>query len=806
MIVTMRPFISFRCHSSVLRWIIAAMLVLSSIVVSSCSYRPAPTYSVRFEALLHRPAVADHVYLTGNNEQLGNWNPSAVPMTEESDSVWSVTLPIRENETVHYKVTAGSWWVEALSRDEARYEDFVLTVSGDTTVSVEVFDWLNTMSNGRPVYSTKRFHPSRGPVSIDDFWRYRAGDSLAWASTKYDDNNWVSTDPFIRWTKPSDPRWEGLGWFRFHMYVDSSLWNKTIAFRINQLGASQVYYDGRLLYSFGKIGPTPSTTEPNAMSWWQQMQIDPQYDQVIAVRYANYDWQSIIRNGYLPGFLIRLGDVNSAFRDAATVREHAVRQTVFVLIPLTLFFLHFFLYGFYRKQRQNLYYAICMLGFAGLTYFNYERDVVVNVSMIVLFTRLSSVCVALAIFFGLLTSYESNYVKMPRRFWAFLAIFCFICIDALAGFFGRTLSTLNYVFFGLTFLDIAYGAFSKKSKKLHGGWLLLAGFAFLAAFVALQILIDYSIVTTVYGSSQMYVYGMMGLAVSMSVFLSYNFSRVNKDLELQLDTVKLLSEKAFEQERVAHKLELERKVIEVENDRKNKELDSARDLQLSLLPQSIPNIKGVDIAAFMKTATEVGGDYYDFIETPSGGLLVAIGDATGHGLKAGNMVIATKGLLNVLSGTDELDTILKSANRAIKRMNLHMLTMCLALARIEGHLLRYSSAGMPPLFVYRRKSGSTEQLTLKAMPLGAVHEFPYKQLNTELFEGDVLAMVSDGLVEMFNASRENYGMENIAETLQNNVEKPAQEIVNNLIAGAAAWSGETPLEDDLTIVVIKLDS
>ena len=247
-------------------------------------------------------------------------------------------------------------------------------------------------------------------------------------------------------------------------------------------------------------------------------------------------------------------------------------------------------------------------------------------------------------------------------------------------------------------------------------------------------------------------------------------------------------------------------MIEVENDRKNKELDSARDLQLSLLPQSIPNIKGVDIAAFMKTATEVGGDYYDFIETPSGGLLVAIGDATGHGLKAGNMVIATKGLLNVLSGTDELDTILTSANRAIKRMNLHMLTMCLALARIEGHQLRYSSAGMPPLFVYRKKTGSTEQLTLKAMPLGAVHEFPYKQLNTELFEGDVLAMVSDGLVEMFNASRENYGMENIAETLQNNVEKPAQEIVNNLIAGAAAWSGETPLEDDLTIVVIKLDS
>ena len=83
--------------------------------------------------------------------------------------------------------------------------------------------------------------------------------------------------------------------------------------------------------------------------------------------------------------------------------------------------------------------------------------------------------------------------------------------------------------------------------------------------------------------------------------------------------------------------------------------------------------------------------------------MVVVGDATGHGLKAGNMVTATKGLLNMLSNQENVEDILISANSAIKRMNLPMITMCLAVARIRGNTLWYSSAGMPPLLVYRAR-------------------------------------------------------------------------------------------------------
>ena len=78
-----------------------------------------------------------------------------------------------------------------------------------------------------------------------------------------------------------------------------------------------------------------------------------------------------------------------------------------------------------------------------------------------------------------------------------------------------------------------------------------------------------------------------------------------------------------------------KKFLQLENNRKTKELDEARNLQLSMLPKVLPQVPNLDIAVYMKTATEVGGDYYDFNVGTDGTLTVAIGDATGHGMKAG---------------------------------------------------------------------------------------------------------------------------------------------------------------------------
>jgi serine phosphatase RsbU (regulator of sigma subunit) len=128
--------------------------------------------------------------------------------------------------------------------------------------------------------------------------------------------------------------------------------------------------------------------------------------------------------------------------------------------------------------------------------------------------------------------------------------------------------------------------------------------------------------------------------------------------------------------------------IEAEYQQRAKEMEEARQLQLSMLPQGVPYLPHVEVAACMKPATEVGGDYYDWRLGADGTLTVAIGDATGHGLKAGTMVTVTKGLFNHLAEQADLVDTLSQTSRALKRMNLRSLFMAMTLVRLKGYHLQ----------------------------------------------------------------------------------------------------------------------
>src|SRR6185503_18900684 len=125
---------------------------------------------------------------------------------------------------------------------------------------------------------------------------------------------------------------------------------------------------------------------------------------------------------------------------------------------------------------------------------------------------------------------------------------------------------------------------------------------------------------------------------SMSLYLSREFARTDRELRRQLIEVERLSIEMLEQERRAQREETERKLLEAEYRRKSEELEEARALQMSMLPREIPIFERLEIAAWISTASEVGGDYYDFA-VDDGVLLLGIGDATGHGMRAGTMVI-----------------------------------------------------------------------------------------------------------------------------------------------------------------------
>jgi len=142
------------------------------------------------------------------------------------------------------------------------------------------------------------------------------------------------------------------------------------------------------------------------------------------------------------------------------------------------------------------------------------------------------------------------------------------------------------------------------------------------------------------------------------------------------------------------------RIRKIEEDRKNKELQAARDLQQSMLPKENPKRPDLDIATFIRSSTEVGGDYYDFFPQKDGSLFSVCGDATGHGVTSGMMVSVTKAGLNGINPVKP-NKILQRLNRVVKRIDLGTLRMSLNIAEITQNEVYLSSAAMPPIYLYK---------------------------------------------------------------------------------------------------------
>lgn len=259
----------------------------------------------------------------------------------------------------------------------------------------------------------------------------------------------------------------------------------------------------------------------------------------------------------------------------------------------------------------------------------------------------------------------------------------------------------------------------------------------------------------------------------------------------------------LEQERLRKEEEIARCLLAAENERRRGELAEARDFQLSLLPRELPRRAGLRVAVSMTTATEVGGDYYDFLDGAAGELVVAVGDATGHGAAAGTMVTAVKGLFAGGAAESAPAAFLRAANAAVHRMGLVRRAMALTVARVDGRRVTLSAAGMPPVLHYRAATGAVEELALPGTPLGARADFPYAQATLELAASDALLFLSDGLPELPGASGEPFGYERLARRFGELAPGGAEATVAGLTSLVAEWSGDRAPADDVTFLVLE---
>ena len=249
---------------------------------------------------------------------------------------------------------------------------------------------------------------------------------------------------------------------------------------------------------------------------------------------------------------------------------------------------------------------------------------------------------------------------------------------------------------------------------------------------------------------------------------------------------------------------LRAQLAETENERKTKELEEARQLQLSMLPKQLPQLPHLDIAVYMKTATEVGGDYYDFNVGMDGTLTVVLGDATGHGIRAGTMVTSTKSLFNSYAANPDILFTFREMTRCFKQMQFQTLAMCMTMMKIQNNKLIMSSAGMPPVYIYRHKHKTIEEHLMEGMPLGTMDDFPYELKEMELLTGDTILLMSDGFPELQNDVNEILGYKRARNSFEEIAEQEPERIISYLTNLSSRWVNGKEPEDDVTFVVIKV--
>ncbi|MBO0800526.1 MAG: SpoIIE family protein phosphatase, partial [Blastocatellia bacterium] len=291
------------------------------------------------------------------------------------------------------------------------------------------------------------------------------------------------------------------------------------------------------------------------------------------------------------------------------------------------------------------------------------------------------------------------------------------------------------------------------------------------------------------------------------------FSREDRQL---LTSVSGPAALAVENARLVEKMVAEARhlqEIEVDHRRKTEELAYARQLQLSMLPAHDLITDKVEIIGRMRTASEVGGDYFDFIEMEGGRLCIAVGDATGHGMAAGLVVGMVKmGLINGLqrlNGSAGLKPLVEDLNRALKySLTQRGMGMCLGGAILEISTLKVElfSNGMPAPYHYRAAECKLSQLVTQAPPLGFLRQVNVRPVQIELRPGDALLWLSDGFEERLDRMSQVWGSELVAQTLERICveESSADCIASRMIAACDNAADGLSNHDDMTIVVAKV--
>jgi PAS domain S-box-containing protein len=267
---------------------------------------------------------------------------------------------------------------------------------------------------------------------------------------------------------------------------------------------------------------------------------------------------------------------------------------------------------------------------------------------------------------------------------------------------------------------------------------------------------------------------------------------LNKDLEDRVaERTEQLKRAMAKQQEVAQ-----------ERERIEQELRVARMIQHTLLPKSLPELEGHEIAAYYQPAREVGGDFYDFLRLPDGRLGLFVGDVSGKGVPAAIVMAITRTLLRSAYHLGSPGEILKQVNDSLlPDIPPNMFVTCLA-ALLDSRTgrLQYANAGHD--LPYLRHAEGVSKLQATGMPLGLMPDMSYEQKEITLEPGESILLYSDGLVEAHDPRREMFGFPRMQGHVSAHPEGAT--LIDSLLAELERFTGENwEQEDDITLLTLQ---
>jgi len=244
-----------------------------------------------------------------------------------------------------------------------------------------------------------------------------------------------------------------------------------------------------------------------------------------------------------------------------------------------------------------------------------------------------------------------------------------------------------------------------------------------------------------------------------------------------------------------------------EKERLQKELEIARDIQQSFLPQVIPQIEGFELAAINIPAREVGGDFYDFIPIANDKWGLVIADVSGKGIPAALFMALSRTIVRTKTiGNPAISEAIGKANELLteeSETSNMFVTLFYTILDTKKRSLTYTNAGHNLPLLIKRANGEVTRLEGRGIALGVAPNIELEEKEILLEKGDITVVYTDGVTEAINEQNEEFGEERLIKIITENYDLPAQKLIEQIQQKIVTFSSNQPQFDDLTLIVLK---